>query len=101
MGMGGMLYKVADYKNFKNAIGYSFRYYTTVMNENSGLKVISLNGIEPTAENIGNGTYPVSVNFYAVIRSDADENTRAFIDWMLSPEGQAIIEKTGYVPLAN
>lgn len=98
-GMGEMIYQVADYKNYKNAIGYSFRYYATVMNKNSGLKVLSLNGIEPTAENIKNGTYPITGNFYAVIRSDAGENVREFIDWMLSDEGQAIIEQTGYVPL--
>ena len=98
-GMGEMIYRVADYKNFKNAIGYSFRYYTTVMNKNSGLKVLSLNGVEPTAETIKSGTYPVAGNFYAVIRSDAGENVRGFIDWMLSDEGQKIIEETGYVPL--
>lgn len=98
-GMGEMIYSVADYKNYKNAIGYSFRYYTTVMKKNSGLKVLSLNGVEPTVGNIKNGTYPVAGNFYAVIRSDAGENVREFIDWMRSPEGQTIIEETGYVPL--
>ena len=97
--MSGIVYSVADYKNYKNAIGYSFRYYATVMNGNSGLKLLSLNGVEPTVDNIKNGTYPVSGNFYAVIRSDAGENVREFIDWMRSAEGQEIIEKTGYVPL--
>ncbi|MBQ8599941.1 MAG: substrate-binding domain-containing protein [Clostridia bacterium] len=98
-GMGGIISQTADYKNYKNAIGYSFRFYSTEMVQNDQIKLLSVNGIAPTLENIENGTYPIASEFYAVTRSDADENTKAFVDWILSAEGQALIEKTGYTPL--
>ena len=38
-------------------------------------------------------------SFYAVTRSDADENTLALLEWICGPQGQALVEKTGYTPL--
>ncbi len=98
-GMGGIIKRTADYKNYKNAIGYSFRFYSTEMVQNEQIKLLKLNGVAPTLENIENGTYPVASYFYAVTRSDASENTKLLLDWILSEQGQAIIEKVGYTPL--
>lgn len=98
-GMGGIIEKTADYKNYRNAIGYSFRFYSTEMVQNNQIKLLSLNGIAPTLENIENGTYPVASYFYAVTCSDASENTKLLVDWILSEQGQTIIEKVGYTPL--
>ena len=100
-GMGGIIDQTADYKNYKNAIGYSFRFYSTEMVGNEQIKLLSVNGVAPTLENIENGTYPIASQFFAVTRSDADENTQALLNWILSEEGQELIEKTGYTPLAN
>ena len=102
--MGGMLGVVeaaADYKNFKNAIGYSFRFYCTEMVKDIEVKLLAVEGISPTIENIENGTYPIASYFYAVTRADADENTLALLDWICGPQGQALIEKTGYTPAAR
>ena len=98
-GMGGIIEMTADYKNYKNAIGYSFRFYSTEMVKNDQIKLLSINGIYPGIENIENGTYPIASEFFAVTRSDADENTKAMVEWILSPQGQELIEKTGYTPL--
>jgi len=98
-GMGGIIKQTADYKNFKNAIGYSFRFYTTEMVKDSRIKLLSINGIYPNLENIENGTYPLASYFYAVTRSDADENTLKLLEWILGKQGQKIIEMTGYTPL--
>lgn len=95
-GMGGMIERVSAYKNHRNAIGFSFRFYCTALMKNFDVKLLSVNGIAPTIENIENGSYPLASSFYAVIRSDASENTRALVNWMISPQGQALIEKTGY-----
>ena len=97
--MGGIVERVSAYQNHKNAIGYSFRFYCTALMKNFDVKLLAVNGIEPTVENIENGTYPLASSFYAVTRSDADENTRALVDWIRGPQGQALIEKTGYTPL--
>jgi len=80
------------------SIGFSFRYYMADLVGNDAVKMISLNGVYPSAENIKNGTYPVIAQFYAIYRADnTNENIPMLIDWILSEEGQRIIEETGYV----
>ncbi len=82
------------------SIGFSFRYYMDGIVENSNVKMLSLNGIYPSAENIRNGTYPVIAKFYAVYRADnKNENIPLLIDWILSDEGQTLIEETGYISI--
>lgn len=100
-GMGGIIEKAADYKNYKNAIGYSFRFYSTEMVKNNQIKLLSINGVSPTLENIENDTYPVASYFYAVTRKDADENTQKLLEWIQGDQGQKIIEMTGYTPLGE
>ena len=98
-GMGGIISKTADYRNYKNALGYTFRFYATEMVQNDQIKLVSVNGVAPTLENIENGCYPIASEFYAVTRSDASENTKKLLEWIIGPEGQQLIEKTGYTPL--
>ena len=64
------------------------------------VKLLEIEGVAPTVENIENGTYPLASYFYAVTRGDADENTLRLLDWILSPQGQELVEKSGYTPLA-
>lgn len=83
-----------------SAIGFSFRYYVEGIVGNSCVKMLSINGVYPDKEHIENGEYPLSSNFYAVCRKDDENaNLRGLIDWILSDEGQEIIDKSGYVPL--
>ncbi len=80
------------------SIGFSFRYYMDGIVENDAVKMLSLNGVYPSAENIRNGSYPVVTQFYAIYRADNEnENIKTLIDWILSDEGQALIEECGYV----
>ena len=80
------------------SIGFSFRYYMNGIVGNEAVKMLSLNGVYPSAENIQNGSYPVIAQFYAIYRADNDnENIPMLIDWILSEEGQQIIEESGYV----
>ena len=54
--------------------------------------------IEPTAENIKNGKYPYIVNVYLVTREDVkNPNLDSLINWLLSAQGQEMIESIGYV----
>ena len=60
--------------------------------------MIAVDGIKPSKENIKNGTYPIIAPVYAVTYKDnPNVNARKLISWMLSEEGQYIIEETGYV----
>ena len=99
--MGGIIEKTADYKNYKNAIGYSFRFYSTEMVKNNQIKLLSINGVYPSVENIKNGTYPLASYFYAVTRKDASANTLRILEWLRGEQAQKIIEMTGYTPLSN
>ena len=83
---------------FGGSIGYSFRYYMEGIVGNEDVKMLALNGVAPTKENIRNRDYPIVAEFYAVYREDNDNpNIPALIDWLLSEEGQALIEASGYV----
>ncbi|HBW34968.1 substrate-binding domain-containing protein [Desulfosporosinus sp. BICA1-9] len=98
-GMGEIISQVASYKNAKNSIGYSFMYYSTEMIKNNQIKYLAIDGIKPTPETVRNKTYPFTVPVYAVsLKSNKKENVSRFLDWILSEEGQSLIEKTGYVP---
>lgn len=82
------------------SIGFSFRYYMQDMVANSGVKTISVNGVYPDRENIKNGKYPIIAKFYAIYRADnQNKNVKILVDWLLSSEGQQIIEKCGYVAI--
>lgn len=100
-GMGGIISEVAQYKNYKNAIGYTFRYYSTEMVGNDEIKLLEIDGIAPTVENIRNGTYPITSEFYAVTANTENPNVQELLDWIVSPQGQALVEKVGYVPLSE
>ncbi len=83
------------------SIGFSFRYYMDGIVENDSVKMLSLNGVYPSAENIKNRTYPIVAQFYAIYRADNDnENIPVLIEWLLSDEGQRLIEECGYVRLS-
>ena len=80
------------------SIGFSFRYYMDGIVGNDTVKMISLNGVYPSAENIQNRTYPIVTQFYAIYRKENDNpNIPILIEWLLSDEGQRLIEETGYV----
>lgn len=56
-------------------------------------------GVYPSVENIVNGEYPLTTQFYAVYRTDNDnENVTRIVEWLATDEGQQIIEGSGYVP---
>lgn len=102
-GMGGIINEVASYRNFNTAIGYSFLHFSTKMVQNDQIKLLSINAIYPSKETIQNDTYPFSDTFYAIYleNDDNNEHIKPFIEWMLSEQGQKLIEKTGYIPIVN
>lgn len=95
--MSGIIERVSDYKSTTASIGFSFRYYVEGIIQNPDIKIISIGGVAPTIENIKNGSYPVTTPLYAVTyKGNKNKNVHRLIEWILSEEGQEIIEKTGY-----
>ncbi len=100
-GMGEIINDTANYRNYRAALGFSFRYYSTEMLRNNQIRLLSIDGVAPTVENIRNGSYPLVATAYMVTKdSPRPANVRRIVDFMLSPEGQKLVEETGYVPVA-
>ncbi|WP_419883560.1 PstS family phosphate ABC transporter substrate-binding protein [Peribacillus sp. B-H-3] len=97
-GMGGIIEQVADYRDYDNSIGFSFRYFASRMNSSKKIKFLSINGIDPNTANISNGTYPFTANLYAIsLRDNPNPEIRPFLKWMQGKQGQELVEKVGYV----
>jgi phosphate transport system substrate-binding protein len=97
--MGGIVNRVADYRNYGNAIGYSFRYYVESMFKHDGVKIISVDGVAPTPASIRDRSYPFVYPLAAITAGTENPNAQKLIDWFLSPQGQDLIGRAGYVPL--
>src|SRR5262245_44317657 len=83
----------------KFAIGYGGAAYA------KGIKVLKVKktaadkAIAPAEAAIKDGTYPLSRPLFFYTRAKPAADIKAFTDWVLSPEGQAIVVKVGYFPL--
>ena len=98
--MSGIIEQVADYRSKPGSIGFSFRYYVEGIIQNPDIKLLSIDGVAPTVENIQSGAYPITGPLYAVTwKGNDNPNVALLLDWILSEEGQWIIAETGYVPL--
>lgn len=63
------------------------------------VKALSINNVEAKVENVLNGKYPISRPLLFVTKSEPQGVVKAFIDFCLSQEGQAIVAKEGYIPV--
>lgn len=99
--MGQLIDAIAEYDNADTAIGYSYFYYVNTMYKKETIKMLAVDGVEPTIETIKNGTYPIYTNGYIVTRGDEAEDSPAsrWVEAVLSERGSRIIEAAGYVPV--
>lgn len=88
-----------EWKGVQPAIGYSYRYYANTMYPNADTKLLAIDGVYPCKETIRDGSYPFSADFYAVTNGQPTGSVKALLDWILSEEGQYLIEQVGYVPI--
>ena len=65
------------------------------------VKAVQIDGVEPTVDNVLSGDYTVSRPFNIVTAEGISESAQDFIDYILSTEGQAIVEEEGYIPLQD
>ena len=86
-------------KNDKNSIGYGGAAYAEGVKDCKIKLDANSEGVLPTAATIKDKTYPISRYLYMYLKSSPTGETKAFIDWILSEEGQKIIASVGYYPL--
>jgi phosphate transport system substrate-binding protein len=65
------------------------------------VKLIGINGVKPTSENIATRAYPLTAEVYAVTRKmmARDSTAQMLRDWLFTDEGRAAIVESGYVPI--
>ena len=73
--------------------------YISLGSLNDSVKAVKINGVEATAENIKSGEYKVSRPFNIATNGEVSDVAQDFIDYILSPEGQAVIEENGYISI--
>jgi phosphate transport system substrate-binding protein len=86
-------------KKDKYSIGYGGAAYAEGVKDCAVKKDDKSPAILPTAATIKNHTYPITRYLYMYLKSRPTGETKAFVDWILSSEGQAIIAEVGYYPL--
>ncbi len=58
-----------------------------------GVKILSVNGLTPTPENVWSQLYPFGAPVVFVAQAEPSGDLRAFLDWIISPSGQRIVRR--------
>jgi phosphate transport system substrate-binding protein len=83
----------------ENGIGYGGAAYAKGIRDCAVRREASGPAVLPGAATVKDGSYPLSRNLYFYLRKSPDGDTKKFIDWVLSPEGQALATEVGYFPV--
>ncbi|QQK08548.1 substrate-binding domain-containing protein [Miniphocaeibacter halophilus] len=76
----------------KNAIGY-----ISLGSLKDSVKALKIDGVEVSSENVANGSYKIARPFNIVTNDDTNEVVNDFINYILSKDGQNIVEEEGYI----
>ena len=101
--MEGLISAVKSFDGSASAIGYTVYYYADDMKMAEGLKILSIDGVQPNDDTIAAKEYPFLNPYYVVIAAKEPEKSPARImyDWLLSPEGQHLVGLEGYVAVGS
>ena len=97
--MSDIVVHTARYHNYRGAIGYSFLYFMKNMVDAHGVRLLDVDGSAPSLASIRDGSYPLTDEICVVTAGTDNPHVAEFIRWMLSPQGQKLVEKAGYIPL--
>lgn len=100
-GMSGP-FESLSWDNEGRGIAYTVYYYKEFLtNTPDNIKMLGVNGVIPSYENISNREYELTTEVYTVIRSDLNNESKAYMlrDWLLGSEGQTVVNESGYVPI--
>ena len=78
----------------ENAIGYA-----SMGSMNDTVKAVKVNGVDATSENVKNGTYELSRPFNIATLGEVSDVAQDFINFIMSADGQAVIEGKGYIKI--
>ena len=73
--------------------------YTSLGALNDTVKAVKIGGVDASAENVKNGSYEISRPFNIAVKEGVSDAAKDFMGFIMSEEGQAIIEEEGYIPV--
>lgn len=73
--------------------------YISLGSLNDAVKAAKIDGAEATTENVANGSYKVARPFNIVTKDGLSDVAKDFVDYIMSAEGQDIIEQNGYIKI--
>lgn len=79
-----------------NSIGY-----VSLESVDKTVKAVTVEDVKASAETVLDGTYKISRPFIYTVGDEVDDATQAFIDYVMSDEGQARVKEAGYIPVSE
>ena len=73
--------------------------YISLGSLNDTVKALKIDGAEASVENIKSGEYKIARPFNIATKEDVSEAAQDFIHYIMSPDGQAVVEENGYIPM--
>jgi len=73
--------------------------YISLGTLNDSVVALKIEGVSPSAATVLDGSYVVSRPFILITGRDLSAQAQAFIDFIMSPEGQTIVEESGFIPI--
>ncbi|MCI6996062.1 MAG: substrate-binding domain-containing protein [Eubacterium sp.] len=75
--------------------------YVSLGSLNDSVKALNIDGAEATVDNIKSGTYKISRPFNIVTKEGLSEVAADFVKYIMSEDGQAVVEDNGYISQGN
>jgi phosphate transport system substrate-binding protein len=82
-----------------NGIGYGGAAYGKGVREIAVSREAGSPAVAPNAESVRDGSYPITRLLYLYTRTKPAGEVKQFVDWVLSPDGQALATQVGYFPV--
>lgn len=89
----------AEVEEMVEKLKYSFAVTGISSARKREVKILALDGISPTKENVASGKYPLFRPLYLMTKGDSTGVVKDFLSWMLSEEGQKVISEQNTVNL--
>jgi phosphate transport system substrate-binding protein len=83
----------------KNSGAIGFSALSLLISEKRNVKILRLDGVNPSLRNLSNGSYALFYSLYIVANKDLSVGARKFLDFMKSSKGRKILAKTGHIAL--
>lgn len=75
--------------------------YISLGSMNDTVKAVKIDGVDATVENIKSDTYKIARPFNIVTKEEVSDEAQDFIDFIMSADGQAVIEENGYIAVSD